>query len=65
MGKDSIDDITDQWKRIVIPLASFGGINNFKEMKELVIVFSDIGVTKKVGVIYIDEIYFSQDKPAD
>ena len=46
-------------------MASFGGINNFKEMKELVIVFSDIGVTKKVGVIYIDEIYFSQDKPAD
>lgn len=61
-GKTTVDGIMDQWKKIVIPLDHFAGINSFKEMKELVIVFSDLNVTRKVGVVYIDDIYFSKDE---
>ena len=64
IGKAAIDGITDEWKRMVVPLNKFSGINSFKDMKELVIVFSDINVTKKEGVIYIDDIYFSKTEPA-
>ena len=36
-------------------------MNSFEDMKEFVIVFSDNNVTKKEGVIYIDDIYFSKN----
>jgi hypothetical protein len=32
-------------------------------MKELVIVFSDLNATKKTGVVYIDDIYFTKTEP--
>ncbi|MFA4982332.1 MAG: FecR family protein [Candidatus Omnitrophota bacterium] len=64
-GKTSLDGITGEWKRMVIPIESFGGINDFKAVTELVIVFADIEVSRKEGVIYIDDIYFSKTKPAD
>lgn len=63
-GRVTVEGITDQWQKMVVPLDSFAGINNFKDMQELVLVFSDIGVTKKEGVIYIDDIYFSKDEKA-
>ncbi|MCX5678070.1 MAG: FecR domain-containing protein [Candidatus Omnitrophica bacterium] len=63
VGRLFIEGITDEWKKMVIPLGQFTGINDFKDMKEFVIVFSDIGVTKKEGVIYIDDIYFSKAEP--
>lgn len=59
-GKVMVDGITDEWKKIVIPLDNFAGIDNFKEMKELVILFTDLTATKKEGVIYIDDIYFAK-----
>jgi len=31
-------------------------------MKEFVIVLNDIGVTQKVGVLYLGSIYFSKDE---
>lgn len=64
IGKMTVEGITDEWKRIVIPLNRFSGIGSFKDMKELVIVFSDLNVTKKAGVIYIDGIYFAKTEPA-
>jgi hypothetical protein len=63
VGRLFVEGITDEWKKMVIPLGQFTGINDFKVMKEFVIVFSDIGVTKKEGVIYIDDIYFSKAEP--
>jgi hypothetical protein len=61
-GRTILEGITEDWKKRVVPIKSFGGINNFKEMKEFVIVFSDIGVTKKEGAIYIDDIYFAKEE---
>lgn len=57
-GRMSIEGITDEWKKMTVPLGQFVGINDFKTMKEFVIVFSDTMVTKKEGVVYIDDIYF-------
>ncbi|MDD3905273.1 MAG: FecR domain-containing protein [Candidatus Omnitrophica bacterium] len=62
-GRAKVDGITSEWKRIVLPLKDFVGINTFKDMKEIVVVFSDIAVTKKVGVVYIDDIYFAKYDP--
>jgi len=61
IGKYYLTDITENWKRYSIPIKNFIGITNFKKMKEFVIVFEDIKATKKVGTIYIDNIYFSND----
>ncbi len=60
IGKMSFDGITDGWQKVVLPIGDFAGINDLSDMKELVIVFSDINVSKKEGVIYIDDIYFSK-----
>ena len=65
IGKTTLEGITDQWKRMVIPFSRFVGINDLTEMKEFVIVFSDINVTKKEGVIYLDDIYFTKTEPTD
>lgn len=65
IGKILVTGITDEWHRFVLPLGKFAGLINFNNMKELVIVFSDLNVTKKEGVVYIDDIYFSKDEPAD
>jgi hypothetical protein len=62
IGRLRVEGITDEWKKMVIPLGQFAGINDFKEMKEFVIVFSDIGVSKKEGVVYIDDIYFAKSE---
>lgn len=64
-GRAAADGITDEWKKTVIPLDKFAGISSFKDMSELVIVFSDINVTKKEGIVYIDDIYFSKTEPDD
>lgn len=63
-GRTTVGGITDEWKTVAIPLKQFAGINNFKDMKEFVIVFNDIGVTKKEGVMYVDDIYFAKAEPA-
>ena len=61
VGRGMVKGITDEWKKMVVPLSDFVGINDFKSMKEFVIVFSDINVSKKEGIIYIDDIYFAKD----
>lgn len=65
IGKTTVEGITDEWKKIVVPLDKFAGIRNFKDMKELVIVFSDLNVTKKTGIIYMDDIYFVKTEPQE
>lgn len=54
-----LDNITDSWKRVELPLDSFNMIKDWKQMKEFVITF-DNNVTQKVGVIYVDNVYFSK-----
>jgi hypothetical protein len=63
IGRCAISGVTDEWKRYVIPLNEFVGLTSFKDMKELVIVFSDLNATKKTGVVYIDDIYFTKTEP--
>jgi hypothetical protein len=64
IGRFTIQGVTEEWKRFVVPLSGFAGITSFKDMKELVIVFSDLNATKKTGVVYIDDIYFAKEEPA-
>lgn len=61
-GKLEVEGITDEWQKIVLPLKKFADLTDLRNMKELVIVFSDLNATKKEGVIYIDNIYFSRDE---
>lgn len=65
IGRIQVKGITDEWKKIVLPFEKFSGITEFRNMKELVILFSDINVTKKVGVIYLDDIYFSKNETVE
>ncbi len=60
VGKYYLSGITSEWKKFSIPLENFVGISDFSEMEEFVIVFEDTKATKKVGTVYIDEIYFSK-----
>ncbi len=64
IGRTTLEGITDQWKKMVIPLNRFAGIRELKEMKEFVIIFSDNTVTKKEGAVYLDDIYFAKEEPA-
>jgi hypothetical protein len=63
IGRYTIQGVSGEWKQFVIPLNRFVGITSFKDMKELVIVFSDLNATKKTGVVYIDDIYFTKTEP--
>ncbi len=47
--------IPDEWRQIEIPLSKFN-INDRTKITEFVIVFEDKEVSKKKGVIYIDDI---------
>jgi hypothetical protein len=64
IGRYTLTDVSDEWKQFVVPLNKFTGITTFKDMKELVIVFSDLNATKKAGVVYLDDIYFATTEPA-
>jgi|GEM_PF-2229904 len=61
IGKLEVKGITDEWRKIALPLEKFIGLTNLQNMKEIVIVFSDLNATKKEGVVYIDDIYFSRN----
>ncbi len=65
IGKLEVKGITDEWQKIVLPLEKFIGLVTLQDMKEIVIVFSDLNATKKEGVVYIDDIYFAKAEPTD
>jgi hypothetical protein len=54
-----VTNVTDQWQDVVIPLSAFEGMANARKLKELVIVFEDTTATAKQGVIYLDDIRFT------
>lgn len=67
----AIIDVTSEWQTISIPLNRMTGIFDFssseqwknprlarKDLDELVVVFQDRQVTKKQGVIYLDNLRF-------
>ena len=70
-GTKTVSNVTGSWQRVRIPLTYFNGIfdksqqsvwknplSSLKNLDELVIVFHKRAVTKKTGVIYLDNIRF-------
>jgi len=52
-----VDNISDEWRKVVLPLYAIKQEGNFTEGYEFTIVFEDVTVTRKKGRIYIDQIY--------
>ena len=62
-----VKGITDQWQRVVIPMKELkapGSISDWSKMKELVFTFDDLTVTRKNGILYVDDIKFSSKERA-
>ncbi len=57
-GSIIVEGITDEWRRFRVPLNQFFTINDWTKMSEFVLVFDDEMSTKRVGAIYVDDIYF-------
>lgn len=60
-----VDNITDDWKKIVIPFKDMDGdydTFDFTKMNEFTIVFEDWRLNPKTGVIYVDDIGFIPKK---
>lgn len=57
-----VNNVTDQWQDVVIPLSAFEGIANRRRLREFVIVVEDTTATAKQGVIYLDDIRFTNGK---
>ncbi len=62
VGKKYITEVSSEWKKISIPFEDFLGITDFSSMEELVIVFEDRIATRKVGTLYLDDIYLSREE---
>ena len=58
-----VNNVSDQWQDVVIPLSEFEGMANARRLKEMVIVFEDTTATAKQGVIYLDDVRFTKDAP--
>ena len=54
-----VDGVSSSWQKVVIPLGMFKRIGEWRKMTELTIVFNE-NVTRKIGTIYLDNIYFAQ-----
>lgn len=57
VGRCYLTKIGNNWGEVAIPLKSFLGLRNLKEMDEFVLVFDDIHTFPQAGTIYIDKIY--------
>lgn len=57
VGRYVLKGVTDQWKRVSIPLSEFG-LKDLRGMTEFVIVFDDVTADPKTGTIYLDEVAF-------
>lgn len=59
VGKFYATGVDDSWQTITVPLKNFAGIVDFTSLAEFVIVFEDRMATNKDGLIYIDNIKFT------
>ena len=60
-GEYFVDGLTSKWQKIVIPLDQFSSVIDLSKLKAFVIVF-DQNVTRKEGIIYIDDLYLAKNK---
>ena len=51
-----VTKITDQWQKISVPFDRFQGKNDWKNLRQFVIVFDDVDSQPKVGSVLIDQI---------
>jgi len=58
-GRFYATGVDDTWQTITIPLRNFSGIVDFSTLKELVVVFEDRMATNKEGILYVDNIKFT------
>ncbi len=56
-----ITNITDGWKRVIIPFDKKAGIKDWSRLTEFFIKFDEATCDEKVGAIYIDDIYLSNE----
>lgn len=52
--------INDRWETFFIPLKEFKKISDWSSIKELSFIFEEWNVSSKTGIIYIDNISFSE-----
>ena len=57
-----VSGITSAWQKMVIPFQKFKAITDWSQMTEFVVVFDDLTSNPKEGIIYIDDISFSDGK---
>lgn len=62
VGSFLVSGITSEWQKVVVPLKKFKRITDWNQMTEFVIVFDDLTSNPKEGVIYFDDIYFTDGK---
>lgn len=56
-----ITNITDEWKKVTIPFNKKTGIKDWSRLTEFFIKFDEATCDEKVGAIYIDDIYLSDE----
>lgn len=62
VGSFLVSGITSEWQKVVVPLKKFKRITDWSQMTEFVIVFDDLTSNPKEGIIYVDDVYFSDGK---
>jgi len=65
VGSFLVSGVTSEWQKVAIPFQKFKGITDWTQMTEFVVVFDDLTSNPKEGIIYVDDIYFSNGKPAE
>ena len=65
VGSFLVTGVTREWQKVIIPFQKFKRITDWSQMTEFVVVFDDLTSNPKEGVIYIDDVYFSDGKVAE
>ena len=62
VGSFLVSGITSEWQKVIVPFQKFKRITDWNQMTEFVIVFDDLTSKPKEGIIYVDDIYFTDGK---
>jgi len=65
VGSFLVSGITSEWQKVIIPFNKFKRITDWSKMTEFVVVFDDLTSNPKEGIIYFDDIYFTDGKGAE
>ena len=62
VGSFLVSGLTSEWQKVIVPLNKFKRITDWSKMTEFVVVFDDLTSNPKEGIIYFDDICFSDGK---